>query len=173
MINRYVGFLKEAEKFELLPGVARAIQRLNRAGFLVIVATNQPVIARGEVTYKQLDEIHNKMETLLGEEGAYVDAVYFCPHHPESGFEGEIKELKITCSCRKPKPGMLFKAAKDYNIDLEKSWMVGDSENDIKAGNAAGCSTVLVSGEYKEMGQTVWVKSLLEAVEQILDGQSF
>ena len=98
------------------------------------------------------------METLLGMDGAYLDGIYYCPHHPDSGFEGEVKELKIICDCRKPKPGMLYKAAEDYNIDLSESWMVGDGENDIKAGFNAGCHTALIGeGDYH---QDMTVKSL-------------
>ena len=120
-INKYVGFLRNEAEFELLPHVAEAIRKINRSGWLAIVVTNQPVIARGEVTYKQLTEIHNKMETLLGAEGAYLDAIYFCPHHPDRGFDGEVKALKIDCECRKPKPGMLWQAAEEYNVDLNNS----------------------------------------------------
>lgn len=159
-INRYVGFLRTPDEFELLPGVENAIKKINASGYLAIVVTNQPVIARGEVTYEQLQEIHNKMETLLGREGAYLDAIYFCPHHPNKGYEGEITDLKIDCKCRKPKPGMLLKAAADFNIDLSESWMIGDGKNDIKAGIAAGCKTVLIGkGEY---GQDSTVNSLNE-----------
>lgn len=143
-INKYVGFLRKEEEFELLPGVADAIKKINKSGYLAVVVTNQPVIARGEVTYSQLENIHNKMETLLGKEGAYLDGIYFCPHHPHSGYEGEVKELKIDCDCRKPKPGMLLKAAEDLNIDLEKSWMIGDSDSDVAAGNEAGCKTIKI-----------------------------
>lgn len=144
VINKYVGFLRDIKEFELLDGVAEAIKKINESGYLAIVVTNQPVIARGEVTYEELTEIHNKMETLLGQEGAYLDAIYYCPHHPHKGFEGEIPELKIECNCRKPKPGMLLQAAKDFNIDLEKSWMIGDSDTDIEVGKNAGCKTFMV-----------------------------
>ena len=158
-INRYVGFLRDIDDFELLPGVAEAVKRINASGYLAIVVTNQPVIARGEVTFEQLHEIHNKMETLLGAEGAYLDGIYYCPHHPHKGYEGEVPELKFDCECRKPKPGMLLKAAKDFNIDLAASWMIGDGENDIEAGKAAGCKTSLVGrGEY---GQDMTVDSLI------------
>ena len=146
-INKYVGFLRNIDDFELLPGVSEAIKKINESGYLAIVVTNQPVIARGEVTYEDLNEIHNKMETLLGQDGAYLDAIYFCPHHPDSGFEGEVKELKVNCECRKPKPGMLLKAAEDYNIDLSESYMVGDGENDVKAGEAAGCKKSVCIGD--------------------------
>lgn len=144
-INEYVGFLRDEEAFSLKAGVSEAISKINKSGYLAIVVTNQPVIARGEVTYDELDNIHNKMETLLGNDGAYLDAIYYCPHHPHSGYEGEIPELKIECECRKPKPGMLLKAAKEYNIDLSQSWMVGDSVQDIEAGKAAGCKTAFIS----------------------------
>lgn len=143
-LNKYVGFLRNIDDFELLPDVAEAVKQINLAGYLAIVVTNQPVIARGEVTVQELNEIHKKMETLLGYEGAYVDAIYYCPHHPHKGYEGEIPELKIECECRKPKPGMILEAAKHFNIDLSQSWMVGDSENDILAGKAAGCKTCLI-----------------------------
>jgi D-glycero-D-manno-heptose 1,7-bisphosphate phosphatase len=165
-INKYVGFLRNIEEFELLDGVAEAIRKINESGYLAIVVSNQPVIARGEVTVEQLDEIHKKMMTLLGNEGAYVDAIYYCPHHPDSGYDGEIKELKIKCKCRKPEPGMLYQAQEDYNIDLSQSWMVGDSSNDIEAGKRAGVSTCLLGDEC--FGQDVCVKSLLEFVETIL-----
>ena len=145
-INKYVGFLRNIDEFRLLPGVAEAIRAINESGYLAIVITNQPVIARGEVTCEQLQEIHSKMETLLGTKGAYLDAIYYCPHHPDKGFEGEIPELKCDCNCRKPKPGLLIRAAEDFNIDLRNSWMVGDGENDIKAGKAAGCRTALIGG---------------------------
>lgn len=144
VINKYVGFLTDINDFELIDGAADAIKLINNSGYLAIVVTNQPVIARGEVTYDELEQIHNKMETLLGKEGAYVDAIYFCPHHPHKGYEGEIPELKIECDCRKPKPGMLLHATEDFNIDLKESWMVGDSETDIEAGQNAGCRTFLV-----------------------------
>lgn len=159
-INKYVGFLRSLDEFELLPGVAEAVRKINASGYLAIIVTNQPVIARGEVTYAQLQEIHNKMETLLGAEGAYLDGIYFCPHHPHKGYEGEVPELKIECECRKPKPGMLLKAAEDFNIDLAGSWMLGDGENDIKAGIAAGCKTALIGND--NFGQDMTVSSILD-----------
>ena len=168
-INKYVGFLRNIDEFELLPGVAEAIKKINESGYLAIVVTNQPVIARGEVTIPELQLIHNKMETLLGAEGAYLDAIYYCPHHPHKGYEGEVTELKIDCECRKPKPGMLIKAAEDFNIGLENSWMIGDGENDVRAGKAAGCRTALIGeGEY---GQDMTGESLLSITEQILHAQ--
>ena len=162
-INEYVGFLKNIDDFELIPGVAQAIRIINSSGYLAIVVTNQPVIARGELSFQELQEVHNKMETLLGGEGAYLDAIYYCPHHPHKGYEGEIPELKIDCDCRKPKPGMLLRAADKFNIDLSNSWMVGDGENDVLAGKAAGCRTALIGrGDY---GQDCIAKDVLSFVE--------
>lgn len=156
-INKYVGFLRSIDDMELLPDVAEAIKLINKSGYLAIVITNQPVIARGEVTVPELQEIHNKMETLLGKDRAYIDGLYYCPHHPHKGYEGEVVELKIDCDCRKPKPGLIIEAAKDYNIDLEQSWVIGDSDSDVQAGEAAGCKSMKI----EECG-------VLEAVKKIL-----
>lgn len=165
-INRYVGFLRDIDDFELIDGVSQAIALINQSVYLTIVVTNQPVIARGEVKEDELSEIHFKMETLLGKDGAYIDDVYYCPHHPHKGYEGEIEALKIDCACRKPKPGMLLQAAKDHNIDLVESWMIGDSENDILAGKAVGCKTAYIGKE--NFGQDISGNSLLDVVKIIL-----
>lgn len=144
-INIYKGFLTQTADFELIDGAAQAVRHINQSGYLAIVVSNQPVIARGECTFEELRAIHDKMETLLGKEGAFVDAIYYCPHHPDKGFEGERPDYKFDCNCRKPKPGLLLQAACDWNIDLSQSYMIGDSERDIEAGHSAGCkSSVLV-----------------------------
>ena len=147
-LNKYVGFLKNIDDFELLPGVSEAIKKINESGYLAIVITNQPVVARGEVTFEELEKIHNKMETLLGNDGAYIDSIYYCPHHPDKGFDGEVKELKIECNCRKPKPGLIYKAMQDFNIDLSESWMIGDTEVDQKLAENAGLKYKLVDENY-------------------------
>ena len=165
-INKCVGFLHSPDELVLKDDAADAIRKINESGYLVIVVTNQPVIARGEVTVQELQNIHNKMETELGKAGAYIDGLYYCPHHPHKGYEGEVPELKIECDCRKPKPGMLIQASRDFNIDLNVSWMVGDREIDVEAGKNAGCKTALIGeGNYDE---NVRAKSLLDAVEKIL-----
>lgn len=133
-INKYVGFLRNIDDFELIDGVTEAIKHINQSSYLAIVVTNQPVIARGEVSWEELNEIHKKMETLLGKAGAYIDGIYICPHHPDKGFEGERPEYKFDCDCRKPKPGLLLQAAKDFNIDLSQSVMIGDDDRDVAAG---------------------------------------
>lgn len=163
-INKYAGFISKIDDFALIEGAADAIKKINESGYLAIVVTNQPVIARGEISLEELQEIHNKMETLLGQDGAYLDDIFFCPHHPDKGFEGERTEYKIICDCRKPKPGMLLKAAKKYNIDLTQSWMIGDSEVDVKSGLSAGCNVALIgeSNVYKTY------KNLIECICDIL-----
>ena len=140
---------------------------------MAIVVTNQPIIARGEVSIEELENIHNKMETELGQLGAYLDAIYYCPHHPHRGYAGERTELKIECNCRKPKPGMLLKATQDFNIDLSQSYMVGDSESDIAAGIAAGCKSILIQGEfshseYVDNDHVDTVTSVLEFVNKYI-----
>ena len=173
-INKYVGLLTDHRKMELLEHVAEALRKVNESEYLAIVVSNQPVIARGECSYEELDKIHHRMYTLLGNAGAYVDGLYFCPHHPDRGFEGEIEELKIKCKCRKPNIGMFEQAAEDFNIDLSCSWIIGDTTTDIQAGMNAGLRTILVqtgvAGEDRKYSvQPDFIEAnLLECVETIL-----
>lgn len=160
-INKYVGFLTKPEQFELIPGVAEAIKMINKSGYLAIVVTNQPVIARGDCTWEELQSIHNKMETELGKAGAFVDRICICPHHPDKGFDGERVEYKCECECRKPKSGLFIHAAKDFNIDLSQSYMIGDSNNDMIAGGNAGCRASFLLNEDE--------KSLMPIVFDILE----
>ncbi len=174
-INVLKGFLSSTNDMELLPEVATAISRINTSEYLTIVATNQPVIARGECSFSELEQIHMKMETLLGKEGAYIDDLFYCPHHPHKGYEGEIPELKIECECRKPKIGMLVEAAEKYNIDLSLSWYIGDTTMDIQTGYNAGMRTILVqTGEAGQDGKysvnpDYTAKNLDEAINIVLD----
>lgn len=168
-INKYVGFLTNIDDFELKEDSAAAIKLINSSEYLTIVVTNQPVIARGEVSVEELNEIHNKMETLLGYEGAYIDKIYYCPHHPHKGYEGERIEYKIDCDCRKPKPGMLIKAANECNIDLSQSWMIGDGELDVLAGKNAGCRTIYIGNEKIDAKPDYVANNLLDAVKIILE----
>ncbi len=161
VINKHIGFLRKSEDFELVPGAIEGIKTINKSGYLAIVVTNQPVIARGECTFEELQKIHDKMETELGKEGAFVDAIYICPHHKDKGFEGERPDYKFDCGCRKPKPGLLLQAAKDYNIDMSQSYMIGDNDTDIEAGRNAGCMDSVLIDTNKEGG-------LVEALSQII-----
>jgi D-glycero-D-manno-heptose 1,7-bisphosphate phosphatase len=168
-INKFIinKFILKPEDFELIDGAAEAIKIINSLGYLAIVITNQPVIARGEVDFETLNCIHNKMETELGKHGAYIDDLYFCPHHPDKGFPGERPEYKIDCGCRKPKPGMILQAAEKYNIDLSKSYMVGDDMRDMKAGIAAGCIPVFLTNgtDFKDNAVNVY-HNLYDFVKQ-------
>lgn len=161
-INKYVGFLRNIDDFELIDGVSEAIKLINQSGYLAIVVTNQPVIARGEVSWEELNEIHKKMATLLGKDGAYIDGVYICPHHPDKGFEGERPEYKIDCDCRKPKPGLLLQAARDFNIDLSESYIIGDSYRDVEAGGNAGMKKSIKIEENEAGG-------LMKALEECIN----
>ena len=160
-INVSKGWLNNAEDLELIPGVASAIRKINQSGYLAIVVTNQPVIARGECSFDELQRIHERMETELGKEGALGDGLYFCPHHKDKGFAGERLEYKVDCDCRKPKPGLLLQTARDFNIDLQASFMIGDSKRDVEAGQNAGCRECVLIGENQP-------NALLEAVDKIL-----
>lgn len=143
-LNVLNGYISSVDQIELLEQVPEAIRKLNDAGFLSICATNQPVIARGEASFSDVISINNKLQDLLGREGAYLDGVYFCPHHPDSGFPGEIPALKINCNCRKPNVGMIKQAVKDFDIDRANSWFIGDSTSDVLAGKNAGLNTILL-----------------------------
>lgn len=173
-INIYKGLITNKEKIDLLPNAAEAVRSINRSHYLAIVITNQPVLARGMCSEEELAEIHKRLKTLLGKEGAYLDDIYYCPHHPDKGYPEEVLELKIKCNCRKPSTGLIDKCIQKYNIDVSKSWMIGDTFRDMKTGNNAGLKTVLVqTGEVEKRNDfdaTVDYRcaDLLEAVRLIL-----
>ena len=144
VLNRMNGHIATPDDLHLFEFAGDAVRELNASEHRVIVVTNQPVIARGECTVDGLDRVHAKLDTLLGRDGAYLETIYYCPHHPDSGFVGEVAELKIACDCRKPKPGLLLQAQAAFNIDLAKSWLIGDSEADVRAARACGATSVLV-----------------------------
>ena len=138
------GFIARPQDLELYPYAGQAVKRLHDAEFRTIVVTNQPVIARGDCDEVELSRIHAKLETALGHEGAFLDGLFYCPHHPDGGYEGERAELKIICTCRKPETGLIARAVERFNIDLSASWFVGDSTSDIACANRAGLRAVLV-----------------------------
>ncbi len=166
------GYVTNPNQMKLIPVSAKAISKINNSGYLAICVTNQPVIARNLCSFDMLKKIHNRMETLLGQAGAYLDSIYFCPHHPDKGYPEEIKELKITCDCRKPAIGMILKAKEKYNLDLNQSIMIGDTDRDISAAKNAGMKSILVrSGspeKYTGPEPDLTCNDLVEAVDYIL-----
>jgi len=149
---------------ELMEGAAGAIAKLNKMGYLAIIVSNQSGIARGYFSEKALLQFNEHLLKELDALGAKVDGIYYCPHHPT---EAKVKKYLIDCECRKPKPGMLLEAANDHNIDLSKSWMVGDKETDVKAGLAAGCKTIYIGAEKNKLADGN-AANITEAVDIIL-----
>jgi D-glycero-D-manno-heptose 1,7-bisphosphate phosphatase len=143
-INREVHHLRRLEELELLEGVPEGIRLLNRAGWRVIVVTNQAAVARGLLSEERLGEIHQELQAMLAREGAYVDAIYYCPHHPTEGFG----RYRLECTCRKPQPGSIQRAARELGLDLAQSYCIGDKRSDLEAGRTAGCHTILVRTGY-------------------------
>jgi histidinol-phosphate phosphatase family protein len=143
-LNVQNGYIRSPDDLVLIPGAGEAVRKLNELNYRLAVVTNQPVIARGEITLDELARIHAKMEADLGLAGAFVDRLYFCPHHPDRGYAGERPELKIDCDCRKPMTGLFEQAVKDLNVDLNRSWMIGDSTADILVARRVGLRSILV-----------------------------
>jgi len=144
-INEERGHINNPEDLALLAGAASAIRRLNKSQYLTVVVTNQSVIARGKCTEAGMEKIHNRLQSLIKEDGGTIDQIYYCPHYPDRRISGGREELKVVCDCRKPEPGLIMRAAKDMNIDLNLSWMVGDATRDIEAANRAGIRSILLS----------------------------
>lgn len=173
-INEEVNYLNKIDQLKLIDGTTEAIRLLNNAGYKVVVITNQAAIARGYLTEEYLTVIHAKMEKMLREGNAYLDAIYYCPHHPTAG----LGSYKVDCRCRKPGSGMLEQAASELNIDLTASFIIGDKISDLGAGVAVGCSKILVRTGYgkkteKEIQNYPFqpdyiALNLLEAVKWIL-----
>jgi D,D-heptose 1,7-bisphosphate phosphatase len=139
------GYINHPSQVRLLPGAAGALIQLKKMGYLLVVASNQSGVARGIVTEEVLEQIHHQMKKLLADEGAVLDAIYYCPFHPD----GVIPRYRMDSDLRKPNPGMLLKAAEELNIDLSRSWMIGDSYRDVAAGAKAGCRTILIDSPAK------------------------
>jgi mannose-1-phosphate guanylyltransferase / phosphomannomutase len=152
VINTETGGVLRPDSFHLTPEIVPALRRINAGDFLAVVVTNQPFIAKGQLTEEGLEAIHARMDSLLGAEGVYVDALYYCPHHPERGWPGEVPELKIDCSCRKPKPGMILRAAEELHIDLSVSCIIGDHVRDVRAGKKAGLRASFLIGPGDTVG---------------------
>lgn len=144
VLNQEVGLISRPQDLALYPGVGAAVARINRSAYRSVVVTNQPVIARGDCTVEDLARIHARLDTLLAQDHAYVDALYYCPHHPDKGFPGEVPELKFACDCRKPAPGLIAQAAEELQIDLARSWLIGDTTTDMELARRTGVRFILV-----------------------------
>jgi len=158
-----VHYCRRPEDFHLFPETAKAIMILKAQGFKVIVITNQSGIGRGYFTEQTLAEIHRKMTDDLAKENVTIDAIYYCPHHPDDN-----------CDCRKPRPALILRAAKDFDIDLRRSYMVGDMPLDINLGKAAGCRTVLVANHItdKSLKPDAVAGDIYQAAQTILEIES-
>ncbi len=139
-----VDLLHKPEDLEVFPFSSAAIKKINDSDYLAILCTNQPVVARNLCTFEDLRSIHNKLETLIGRDHAFLNDIYFCPHHPDGGYSGENVAFKIACDCRKPNTGMIKRAVEEYNVDIKSSWFIGDTTTDIQTGIDAGMHTILV-----------------------------
>jgi D-glycero-D-manno-heptose 1,7-bisphosphate phosphatase len=139
-INEEVGYLDSLDKLKIIPAAFEAIRLINESGMKVVVISNQAGVARGLFTEEFVRTTNNYLQTILSREGAYINNFYFCPHHPTAGEE----PYRQVCNCRKPAPGMLLQAARDLNIDLTRSYLVGDRFNDMEAGNRIGVRGILV-----------------------------
>ena len=173
VLNYDTDLIHKPKDLQLFDFTSEAIKKINKSEYLSVVVTNQSVVARNLCTLEELQVIHNKLETELGNHRAKLDAIYYCPHHPDKGYPEENPAFKIECECRKPKPGMLIEASKEFNIDLEKSIMIGDSERDILAGKAAGCTTFgVMTGQGLKKTKVLpdyFFKNLKEAIDFIID----
>jgi len=174
-LNKPAGHIATPDRLELTENAGEAVRALNRAEYRCVLVTNQPVVARGECTEAMLDVIHAKLETLLGNSGAFLDASYVCPHHTDSGFPGERPELKFRCECRKPRPGMINQAIADLHIDRSRSWMIGDSDADVGAARAGSVTSILLlppdaARTARQYEPDFEASSLLQAVSFILHG---
>jgi histidinol-phosphate phosphatase family protein len=178
VLNELRDYVRSPEALTVLPGAGRAVRRLNDAGLRAVLVTNQPVIARGECSFEDLRRIHNKLETVLAQDGAFLDRIYFCPHHPHGGFPGERPELKLACDCRKPATGLLEQARRDLNVDLAHSWFIGDSTADLACARAFGLRSILLdTGEGGRDGKypcapDFTAADLGAAVDFVLEGYS-
>ncbi len=139
-VNEEVGYLRDLSLLILIPGAGKAIKKLNDSGFLVVLVTNQSGVARGYFPESLVTEAHARLKTLLREDGARLDAIYYCPHHPTAGTTSHTK----ACSCRKPGTGLIDQAANDLAIDVRQSYMVGDKWSDVELGHRAGAASILV-----------------------------
>ncbi len=159
------GYIDSVSRVFFLPGVAENLKKLKEKGFMLVIVTNQSGVARGYFSVQTLKGINKNILDRLKIQGVEIDSIYFCPHHPE----GKIKEYAVQCDCRKPLPGMIIRAAQELNIDLSLSFLIGDSERDILAGQSAGCKTILLKNLKKELNSDVKPDKIVENLQQAVE----
>ncbi len=175
-VSKEIGYVNHPARYELLPRTATAIKKLNQAGIKAILTTNQAGVARGYFKEEMILKVHDKLEKLLEEKDAYLDAIYYCPHHPDVG-EGKYRQK---CNCRKPEPGLLIRGKEEFDINLAKSYMIGDKISDVEVGQKVGAKGILVLtgygiGAYKyerdqwQVEPDYIAKDLLDAVNWIVE----
>lgn len=173
-VNVFKGYITDFRQIEIEKRVVEAIKKIKKEGFLCIIITNQPVVARGMCDETEVKVINNYIQFLLAQEKSLIDDIFFCPHHPDKGFEGEKRKYKKKCDCRKPEIGLIMKASKHYNIDLSNSWMIGDSTVDVKTGENANMNTVMlrtgIGGEDRryDVQPNIVANNLAEAIDFII-----
>ena len=168
VLNKDKGPYRYSNPTNFFKNTLKALLKLRKSKYLIIQITNQSGVAKGIITLNELEKSIKKYEMFLSKEGFYFDKIYFCPHHPLKGFKGENKKFKIKCSCRKPKPGLIYKAKKEFNIELKKSFFVGDNITDHKAAYKAGVKSILLNKDFAQKCNCLYKKDILSATNYIL-----
>jgi len=175
VINKEVGQLSRIGDLKIYNFALKAIKKINESGYLAVLITNQPMVAKGFMREYDVEKIHKTLQAELGRNGAKLDAIYYCPHHPEKGFVGEVPELKITCNCRKPNTGLIKKAASDFNLNLNESFFIGDSSVDVKTAENAQIKFIGVKtgygcrdGRYQTKLNYPIYRNVLEAIKSVV-----
>ena len=169
VINKDMGPNQYSNPFNFLNDAIKSLIKLRKSKYLIFLITNQPSVAKGFITHQQLKKSLLKYEIFLSSKGFYFDKIYFCPHHPHKGFKGENIKFKINCICRKPKPGLLYLANREFNLDLKKSFFIGDSSNDYFAALKAKVKPIIINKNFKHNKKCVYKRNILEAVNYIIN----
>ena len=169
VINKDMGPNQYSNPFNFLNDAIKSLIKLRKSKYLIFLITNQPSVAKGFITHQQLKKSLLKYEIFLSSKGFYFDKIYFCPHHPHKGFKGENIKFKINCICRKPKPGLLYLANREFNLDLKKSFFIGDSSNDYFAALKAKVKLIIINKNFKHNKKCVYKRNILEAVNYIIN----
>ena len=160
---------KYSDPFSFLKNSIKSLIKLRKSKYLIFLITNQPSVAKGFISYHQLIKSFKEYEMFLSKKGFYFDKIYFCPHHPDKGFKGENLKFKINCKCRKPKPGLIYLAKNEFNINLKKSYFIGDSANDYFASIKAKVKPIILNKNFKDDKNCIYKHNIEQAINYILD----